>query len=152
MKAGSGTSCLKLRTVSTLFFLSGVTSLSYEVIWFKQFSHVWGSSTLAMASVVAGFLLGLGIGARALGEWADRLRRPIAAYGLCEIGVGALALAIPLETEALWRLSVSYYASLRDWPIVCAIVRCVLTLVVIGPPCVLMGGTLPLLVRQFAPR
>ena len=53
---------------SLLFLLSGATGLAYEVIWFKRFSHVWGTSTLASAAVVASFLSGLGLGALRLGR------------------------------------------------------------------------------------
>src|SRR5215510_15787665 len=89
------------RVASLLFLLSGATGLAYEVIWFKRFSHVWGNSTLATAAVVASFLFALGIGARQIGRLADRVRSPLLVYGLCEIGIGLLALAIPLEIESL---------------------------------------------------
>ncbi|MEK6260682.1 MAG: fused MFS/spermidine synthase [Planctomycetota bacterium] len=137
------------KTILALFFLSGMTGLSYEVIWFKQFSHVWGSSTLAMASVVGAFLLGLGLGARVWGPIADRVTRPVLWYGICEIGIGVLALLIPFEVDLLWQFSVSYYSSLREFPIWYALVRFATTFTVIGPPCMLMGATLPLLVRQL---
>ena len=48
---------------SAMFFLSGGTGLAYQVIWFKRFSHVWGSSSLAFAAVGGSFLFGLGLGA-----------------------------------------------------------------------------------------
>ena len=48
---------------SLCFFASGMTGLAYQVIWFKRFAHAWGSSGLAMGSVVASFLFGLGAGA-----------------------------------------------------------------------------------------
>lgn len=135
-----------------MFFVSGVTGLSYEVIWFKQFSHVWGTSTLAMASVVGAFLLGLGLGARVIGAYADRLTAPVYWYGLCEIGIGLSALVIPWQADLLWRLSAGIYGTLREYPVVYSLVRCATTLIAIGPPCFLMGGTLPLLVRQLARR
>src|SRR5437667_64268 len=90
---------------SVLFLLSGGTGLAYEVIWFKRFSHVWGNSTLATAAVVASFLFALGIGARQLGRLADRVRSPLLWYGLCEIGIGFLALSIPFEIHSLLALS-----------------------------------------------
>src|SRR5204862_6941389 len=95
-------SIAEARLISTLFFLSGMSGLSYEVIWFKQFSHVWGSSSLAMASVVGAFLLGLGLGARVWGAIAERVARPVLWYGICEIGIGLLAILIPWETDQLW--------------------------------------------------
>lgn len=136
--------------VSALFFLSGATGLTYEVIWFKRFSHVWGSSTLAMAAVVASFLGGLGLGAYWLGKFADRLRYPLVAYGICELLIGGLAVVIPFELlwlQDLWWLSVP----LRDYPACYFLLRLFLTVAIIGLPCFLMGGTLPFLVRQLTP-
>ena len=57
---------------SLLFFVSGGTGLAYQVVWFKRFSHVWGSSSLAFAAVGGSFLFGLGLGAYLLGRVADR--------------------------------------------------------------------------------
>ena len=79
------------------FVASGATALAYEVIWFKRFGHVWGSSAHAWAAVVAAYLLGLGLGARFLGAWAARVRRPLFAYGVAELVVTVAALAIPFE-------------------------------------------------------
>src|SRR5262245_24024185 len=138
------------RIALALFFGSGMAGISYEVIWFKQFSHVWGSSTLAMASVIGSFLLGLGLGAAWWGRRSEHLERPILWYGLIEIAVGLFALLVPFATEALWRFSVAYYAPLREHPMSFAVARSALTFVAICLPCGLLGGTLPLLVRQFA--
>jgi len=134
---------------SLLFFASGATALAYEVIWFKRFSHVWGSSTLAMAAVVASFLLGLGIGAHVFGRVADRLHEPLRWYGYCEIAIGVLALAIPLETRLLPHVAATFYTHLWDMPAALFLARSSMTFLVIGPPCLLMGGTLPLLVRAW---
>lgn len=136
--------------ISMLFFLSGLTGLSYEVIWFKQFSHVWGASTLAMAPVVGVFLIGLGFGAWIGGMASERVRNPLLCYGTLEVGIGILALVIPWETSALWRLSVHLYAHVRDNPMLYGLVRCATTFIVIGPATILMGSTLPMLVKHLA--
>jgi spermidine synthase len=136
--------------LSALFFCSGATSLAYEVIWFKRFSHVWGNSALAMALVVSSFLVGLGIGALVFGRWADRTPRPALWYGWCEAGIGLLAILIPFEIAWLAGMNSWLYAQFHHSPLLHAITRGLLTFLVIGPPCVLMGGTLPLLVKLTA--
>ncbi|WP_157605160.1 fused MFS/spermidine synthase [Schlesneria paludicola] len=40
-----------------------------------------------------------------------------------------------------------FYSTLRETPAVYSVVRCLITFAIIGPPCILMGATLPLLVR-----
>ena len=139
-----------LAPATALFFLSGATGLAYEVIWFRRFSHIWGATTLAMAAVVASFLLGLGIGAHFLGRVADRVRSPLKGYAICEAAIAVLALLIPLECSLLSTVSGALYPALSGHPILYTTVRFLLTFLVIGPPCILMGGTFPLLVRQFA--
>jgi spermidine synthase len=134
-----------------LFFLSGATGLAYEIIWFKRFSHVWGNSTLAMAAVVASFLLGLGIGAYLLGKLADRVRAPLLWYGLCEGIIGLLALVVPIGIHLLLQFSGYLYPYLQAHPLGASVVKLLLTFLVLGPPCICMGGTLPLVLRQFTP-
>ncbi len=134
---------------STLFFLSGATALVYEVLWFRRIAHVWGSSSLAMAAVMAAFLLGLGLGARFLGRRADRVRRPLVGYAACEAGIALWALLVPALLVALERLVAWIYPTLSEWPVAYSAVQIVLAFLVLGPACFLMGATLPLLVRQF---
>lgn len=137
---------------SLLFFLSGSTGLAYQLVWFKRFSHVWGSTSLAFAAVGASFLFGLGVGAYLLGRFADRAPVPLRWYGFCELAIGAFALLIPFEIAALAERSVALQAAVPTQPLLRYLVQFCITVLVIGPPCVLMGGTLPLLVRQLTAR
>ena len=137
---------------SLLFLTSGATGLVYQVIWFKRFSHVWGSTSLAFAAVGGSFLFGLGLGAFLIGRYADHIAAPLRWYGLCELAIGSLALVIPFEISALVDASVGLYATIPEQPLLRYLVQFCITLVVIGPACALMGGTLPLLVRQLTAR
>lgn len=137
---------------SLMFFLSGGTGLAYQVIWFKRFAHVWGSSSLAFASVGGSFLFGLGVGAYLIGRYADRVLRPLRWYGFCELAIGVGAILIPLEIQFLVEQSASFYSSLPSDPLPRFMLQFFVTLLVVGPPCVLMGGTLPLLIRELTSR
>jgi spermidine synthase len=138
-----------LRAASVLFFLSGATALVYEVIWFKRFAHVLGSSSLAIAVVVASFLGGLALGAFLAGRLADRVRRPLLWYGVAEIAIAVLVLVVPHETAWLRRWDASLYPLLGQTPLFYAAIQALLVFLVLGPPTALMGATLPLLVRRF---
>lgn len=137
---------------SVLFLISGFSGLVYEVIWFKRFAHVWGNSILAIAAVVTSFLFGLGIGARVIGRLADRSAKPLFWYGIFECLIGILAFIIPFEIHWLYRVSSILYPTLQNYPVFHYLIRFAFTFLVIGPPCILMGGTLPLLIKQFTPR
>ena len=138
-----------LAQVSALFFASGAVALVYEIVWLKRFAQVWGSSALALGSVVAAFLAGLGLGARFLAPRADRAARPLLGYALAELAIAVCAFLVPFELSLLSSLSASLYPSLGDSPALLFLVRLALCLATLGPPTFLMGVTLPLLVRHL---
>ena len=49
-------------TVLALLFLSGFCSLVYQTLWVKQLSLVIGVDVYAIAIVISGFFMGLGVG------------------------------------------------------------------------------------------
>ena len=107
-------------------------------------------SAFSLASVVACFLFGLGLGASVFGRFADRIGRPLRGYALCELGIGIFALAIPFELAWLTRLAASIYPFFEERSLLLGLVRIALTLLILLPPTFLMGGTLPLLVRLLS--
>jgi len=135
---------------TSYFVLSGACGLVYEVLWFKRFAHIWGSSSLAMASVVASFLAGLGLGAWLLGARADRVRRPLLAYALLEFAIAIWAVCLPFVAPWCARLAAAVTPALEGQPLALTAVRVASTFVVLAPACVLMGATLPLLVRWLS--
>ena len=133
--------------VETLLFLSGATGLIYEVGWSQKLAQVIGHSGEASAVVLATFMGGLALGAYLFGKRADRSVLPLRLYGLLEIGVAVWAL---LLSACLHRVAELYYALPPALPgEVRALTRVLLSISVLLPPTVLMGGTLPALVRHF---
>lgn len=58
------------------FFLSGAASLVLETVWTRQFTMVFGATTLAVSTVLTCFMGGLALGAWLFGKIADRVRSP----------------------------------------------------------------------------
>ncbi len=134
------------------FFFSGASSLIFQMIWSRLLHHVFGSSSVAISSVVSVFMGGLGLGAFLFGRYADRIRRPLLLYAWAELGVGAFALAVPrLVTQDGWLADVN--AMLRTHldaqSLTFAVARFVCIVPVLIVPTTLMGSTLPLLSRHF---
>jgi spermidine synthase len=127
-----------------LLFASGAASLIYQVLWIKQLALVVGVEVQAVTTGVSAFFAGLAIGGWVLGKLADRLARPLRLYALLEAGVLVLAVA------STWMLphAAAPFASLQDriGPLAWA-----LPFVLVGLPAVLMGGTLPVLMRALCP-
>lgn len=126
-------------------FCSGAAALVYESVWARMLHRVFGVGDLAIATVLACFFLGLGIGSAVGGRLALRVKSPALAYALLEVGVAAWAFA------SLWALPELHrvYATLgagQPFEVLTAI-RFLLCLPVLLPPTIAMGATLPILVR-----
>src|ERR1700735_911530 len=81
--------------VLALFFGSGATALIYEVVWSKFLSQMFGSTIYAQTVVLAAFMGGLALGNKLFGRWADKLQKPVHAYGYMEIAIGVYAFFFP---------------------------------------------------------
>jgi spermidine synthase len=137
------------RIAYLFFFVSGATALIYEVVWMRALALVFGNTTHATATVLAGFMAGLGLGSYFIGRWADRWSRPLLGYGLLEIGISIYVSF----TFVLIALVQSIYVSLARTfdldPGVTALIRLLLAFAVVFVPSFFMGATLPVLVRHF---
>jgi spermidine synthase len=125
---------------------SGACSLVYQVVWERALRYHFGGDSVSSAIVTGTFLLGLGLGAVV---FARRHSRPFRVYALVEAAIGVYGvLSLPLlvtVAPALGGLFGSAPAAAEGVrPAV--VVACVLFLVV---PCVLIGGTTPLMFDCF---
>lgn len=134
-------------SVAPLLFGSGLCALAYQIVWQRELRLVFGGSTAANAAVLAIFAGALGLGSALLGPRADAHPRPLRLYALLEAGIAILAATTPV---LLWVARESYVL-LGGTPTLGAtlatLVRLLLAALVLGAPCLLMGGTLPAAIR-----
>ena len=123
-----------------------MSGLVFEVIWVRSLTRVVGHTTFAASLVVSAFLAGLVLGSWGWGRWADRLRRPLLAYGLLEAATGGLALGTTRVLESLPE-GLSALGLPGGGPLPA---RALLAFVLVLPPTFFMGGTLPVLMRFVA--
>ena len=137
--------------VIACFFLSGFAALLYQTAWLRQFSLVFGTSELAVATVLAAYMGGLALGSAVAGRYAGRVTRPVLVYGILEAGIALSALAVPLLLLAARALYASMLGDQPAPPDASAIGQPVFYLlvafVVLAIPTGFMGATLPLLIR-----
>ena len=133
----------RITSVAPLLFVSGACALVYQVAWLREMRLVFGASTAASAAVLAIFMGGLGLGGAWLGGRADTHPRPLALYARLEIGIALSAAVTPLLIWLARAVYVSIGGSVELGATVATIVRLVLSVIVLGTPTVLMGGTLP---------
>ena len=141
-----------MATALSCLFLSGAASLFYEVCWIRKAGLFFGSTTFALATVLAVFFLGLAVGSALAGRLSTSLYRPLRIYGIVELAIAVLGLA----SNALLDVADDGYGMLYRWadgsaPWI-AMARLVLVAAVILVPTILMGTTVPLLARALIRR
>ena len=104
---------------------------------------------LCSQSVLAVFFLGLACGSYLFGRIGQRISRPLRLYALVEIGLGLLALASPHAFDLVDALYGVLYRAMADHTGPLFLARVLLVGLVVFPPTLLMGGTLPLFCRQY---
>ena len=126
-----------------LLFISGTAALIYQVLWIKQLSLVIGVEVYAITTGISAFFAGLALGGLLFGRFADRLGKPLLLYAGLEIGVALLGIGatfgLSMAAAPFARLEQQF--GLLAW---------LLPLLLVGLPALLMGGTLPVLVRALA--
>jgi len=143
---------MKKTIVLLCIALSGAAGLIYEIVWLKKAALVYGAATPALSTVLAVFFGGLALGSWLFGRWTPRLARPMQVYAYLELALAAVALLATFAFGPLDSLYGAIFRSLSDQPWLLGIVRMLLVAVALLPPTILMGGTLPLISRQFAVR
>jgi predicted membrane-bound spermidine synthase len=125
--------------LAPVFFLSGLSSLIYQVVWQRLLTLHYGVGSVSITLIVSVYMLGLGLGALLGGRLAERLRSALYAYCAVELliaGFGSASLPLLGQLGRLTAGSSHLTASLAMF----------LFLVL---PTLLMGATLPLLVKAF---
>jgi spermidine synthase len=138
--------------VLACFFLSGASGLILELIWTRMLTLVFGSTTLAISTVLTAFMGGLGVGSYLAGRLADRLRDPVRAYALAEAAIGAYALLVPWVVGFYPSLNRALWAGLGDRYALLSLLRFAASAGLLILPTTLMGATLPVLSRYFVQR
>jgi spermidine synthase len=135
--------------------IAGVSSLIYEVAWFRVCALLLGASVYAFSVMLLAFLIGIALGGRVGGPWADRLleRKGVAGVllGLAwvELGVAIAAfLTMYLFRELpFWYVWLFDAMKAADASILLWITSLVLAGLVMTPAAVLMGAAFPLAAR-----
>jgi spermidine synthase len=118
--------------------LSGAGALVQQVLWVRALAPLLGTTVHAEAAVLAAFLGAVAVGAATFGPRADRAARPARLFARLERATALLALATPL---LCWRAA-QWAAGLEPLA-----ARYLLAALLVAPAGVVMGGTLPCLVR-----
>jgi spermidine synthase len=126
-----------------LFVGSGCAALIYEVVWFQLLQLVIGSSAVSLAVLLGTFMGGMCLGSLALPRFVSTREHPLKVYAWLELGIGAIGLLILLGMPLL----ASVYFAWAGSGVAGIVLRATAASLILLPPTVLMGATLPAMSR-----
>src|SRR5262245_45849838 len=126
-----------------LFIGSGCAALIYEIVWFQVLQLVAGVSAISLAVLLGTFMGGMCAGSLLLTRYVSPAEHPLRVYAKLEgmIGVcgGLLIVLMPL----VGRL----YTSIDGGGPASIVLRAMASIILLLPPTMLMGATLPAISR-----
>ena len=136
-----------------LFFLSGITALTYEIVWTRMLTLVFGHTVFSVSVVLAAFMAGLGFGSYLFGHAIDKLSAnstdssstALLVYGWIEILIfvsGGLLSLIFANFAEVYSL---FHSFLPESPALQNFLRVVFSFTLMLIPTTFMGATLPLI-------
>jgi len=126
-----------------LFIGSGCAALIYEVVWMQLLSLIVGSSAISMGVILGTFMGGMCLGSLFLSKYVSRSQHPLKVYAYLELGIGAFGILIPLILPHVGGL----YTAIGGTGMFGIMVRAIFCAIVILPPTLMMGATLPAISR-----
>jgi spermidine synthase len=127
-----------------LFVGSGCAALIYEVVWFQLLQLVIGSSAVSMGVLLGTFMGGMCLGSFLLPRYVSRDHHPLKVYAFLELGIAVCGLLILFGMPLLNSVYVSVSGGAGVFGIV---MRGVAAAIILLPPTLLMGATLPAMSR-----
>ncbi len=140
------------RVVFFFFFLSGFSSLVFEVIWARMLQQVFGTTSFAISTLLTAFMAGLALGSYVGGKLAHRLGDQLRLYGILEGSIGLYALLVPVMLgtfPSLYGLLFEHF--LEDFYLF-SLLRFLAVFAILVVPTTMMGATLPLMSQWIARR
>ncbi len=133
----------------SVFFLSGLCGLVYQVVWSRQMFLVFGSTTHAISTVIGIFMFGLALGSYLCGKVINRLPSLLRAYAVLEIGIGLFAFCFMYVLDAVDALHTLVFPLIYEKPLLLNSIRILLSALALIVPTTMMGATLPLLSQHL---
>ena len=131
-----------------VFVLSGFSGLIYQSIWTQYLGLFLGHSSYAQSLVLILFMGGMAGGAWLASRRTEMLERPLLAYAVIEVCIGALGMGFDFVY-----VSSTNFTYQNLFPILgpegVAIVRWALSVTLVLPACILLGATFPLISAGF---
>ncbi|MEW6322807.1 MAG: fused MFS/spermidine synthase [Acidobacteriota bacterium] len=125
-----------------LFFLSGSAALVYELVWFHLVQLVVGASSISVAVILTSFMGGMALGAALVPRWLADRWHPLQVLAVLEVGTAVIGAVMPAAIASARMVYVAFGVGEMS-----VLARAAVAAVILIPPTVLMGATLPVMSR-----
>ena len=126
-----------------LFFCSGCAALIYEIVWFQLLELVIGSTGVSIGILLGTFMGGMCLGSLLLPRFISPSRHPLRVYAALEAGIGIFGVLVLFAVPVVGRL----YAANVATGLPGFLLRGLTCAVLLLPPTLMMGATLPAAAR-----
>ena len=143
--AGSDAGRRAMPAFLVMFAGSGCAALIYEIVWFQLLRQVIGASAISLGILLSSYMGGLFLGSLAFPRYVSMRRHPLRVYAVLELGIGVCGIAM-LAVLPLVRL---IYVGVVGYGLPGIMLRAAVCLLLLLPPTILMGATLPAIARYM---
>jgi len=126
-----------------LFIGSGCAALIYEIVWLQVLQLVIGASAISLAVMLGTFMGGMFAGSLLLTRYVSPAEHPLRVYAKLEGMIGAAGAMLIVLMPLVGRL---YTAADGGGP-ASIVLRAAVSVILLLPPTMLMGATLPAISR-----
>ncbi|HTS49565.1 MAG TPA: fused MFS/spermidine synthase [Bryobacteraceae bacterium] len=126
-----------------LFAASGCSALIYEIVWYQLLQLAIGSTAVSLGVLLATFMGGLCLGSIGLPRLRLSGTNPLRVYAALEIGIGIFGILVLFAFPFIDRV----YVAAVGYGLPGMLLRALMAVVCMLPATVLMGASLPAIVR-----
>ena len=126
-----------------LFAGSGCSALIYEIVWYQLLQLAIGSTAVSLGVLLATFMGGLCVGSVGLPRLGFARRHPLRIYAVLEVGIALCGILVLFGLPYIDRV----YVAGAEHGMPGMLLRGLISAVCLLPPTVLMGASLPAIVR-----
>jgi spermidine synthase len=126
-----------------LFVGSGCAALIYEVVWFQLLGFVIGASSVSLGVLLGTFMGGMCLGSYLLPRVVSPKHHPLLVYAVLELGIGVIGVLVLFGMPLVGGVYTAWAGS----GTIGFLLRGIAAAIILLPPTILMGATLPAVSR-----
>ena len=134
----------------TIFFISGISALIFETLWFHQAGLAFGNSIWTSSLILSGFMGGIALGNILAVLKGDLIGPPIRTYACMEVIIAFSGVILVYFLPHLGIALTPLFQPIMAHPWLLNPIRLLFAFALLLIPSTAMGLTLPLLTRALA--